>query len=112
MGDELVGQLGEYTVTISDPGWGDGGHDVEVYFDGDSVCSIASVSGAATDSCTFTGTGYSDAVLDVVIDSDSWPQEGQLDVTFPDGTTATETWTADTTFSYAQLRAASFSDVM
>ena len=40
-------------------------------------------------------------MLDIDIDTDSWPSEGQLDVTFPDGTTATETWSADTSFSYA-----------
>ena len=40
-------------------------------------------------------------MLDIDIDTDAYPSEGQLDVTFPDGTTATETWSADTSFSYA-----------
>ena len=102
VGDELVGQVGEYTITISDPGWGDGGHDVEVYFDGDSVCTLASVYGAPTDASTFSVFGPSDAVLQVDIDSDSYPGEGQLDVTFHDGSTATETSSSDTSFSYTK----------
>ena len=101
VGDELLEQAGEYTITISDPGYGDGGHGVEAYFNGESVCSIGQYEYSSSASCTFTGTGFPDSVLDIDIDTDSYPTEGQLDVTFPDGTTATETWTADTSFSYA-----------
>ena len=71
-----------------------------MFFDGESACSLASVYGAATDSCTITVIGYSGAELYVEIDSDSWPQEGQLDVEFPDGSSTTETWSADTSFTY------------
>ena len=95
VGDELLEQEGEYTITISDPGWGDGGHGVEAYFNGESVCSIGQYDYSSSESCTFTGTGFSDSVLDIDIDTDGYPSEGQLDVTFPDGTTATETWSAD-----------------
>ena len=72
-GDELLEQEGEYTITISDPGWGDGGHGVEAYFNGDSVCSIGQYDYSSSASCTFTGTGFPDSVLDIDIDTDAYP---------------------------------------
>ena len=80
VGDELLEQEGEYTITISDS-YGDGGHGVEAYFNGDSVCSIGQSDYSSSASCTFTGTGFPDSVLDIDIDTDSWASEGQLDVT-------------------------------
>ena len=100
VGDALFEQEGDYSIAVSDS-WGDGGHGIEAAFNGESVCSIAQYDYSSGATCTFTGVGFPDSVLTVDVDTDFYPSEGSMTVTFPDGTTVTETWSGDTSFSYA-----------
>ncbi|MDP6215083.1 MAG: hypothetical protein QGI41_09115, partial [Acidimicrobiales bacterium] len=99
-GNPVLAMEGTYTIDVADS-FGDGGHGIEAYFDGEGVCSIGQYDYSSADSCSFTVTGFDDAVLDVDVDTDPWPSEGSLTITFPDGTSTTETWSADTSFSYS-----------
>ncbi|MFL2972569.1 MAG: hypothetical protein ACJZ4Q_02645, partial [Candidatus Thalassarchaeaceae archaeon] len=77
--------VGTYTIDIADS-WGDGGQSVTAMHDGSVVCDITTDTNGASDSCTFTITGFSDTDLDVDFTSDYYASEGSMDITFPDGT--------------------------
>ena len=88
VGDELLPMEGTYTIQISDT-YADGGQEAMAWFDGVEVCSLTTdPGGIASDSCTFTATGYADSVLDVDFTStDTWGTEGTMLITLPNGTT-------------------------
>ena len=96
--------VGTYNVTVDDS-WGDGGHAIEIMLTGapGTLCSIGQYDYSSTASCEFEATGYSDEELLIIVDTDSYPSEGSMTVTFNDGTSVTETWTGDTVFSYAHV---------
>ena len=72
--------------------------------DGSVVCDITTDTNGASDSCTFTITGYSDTDVEVDFTSDYYASEGSMDITFPDGTVSSYTPSASyATDSYLSL---------
>ncbi|MDP6160948.1 MAG: hypothetical protein QF881_08815, partial [Acidimicrobiales bacterium] len=90
---------GTYTIEVFDS-YGDGGHSITASLGGMTLCSISGSDYSTYDSCTFEATDLATENLEVAVDTDSWAYEGSMDITMPDGSVVSETWTADTTFSY------------
>ena len=90
VGDELLPMEGTYTIEIADS-YGDGGQTADVFFDGELVCELDTSITGNYDSCTYTGTGYADSVLEVDFTSDYYASEGSMDITLPAGTVASYT---------------------
>ena len=93
VGDELLPMEGTYTIEIADS-YGDGGQTADVFFDGELVCELDTSTTGNYDSCTYTGTGYADSVLEVDFTSDYYASEGSMDITLPAGTVTSYTPTA------------------
>jgi hypothetical protein len=81
---------GTYTIDIADS-WGDGGQSATAMHDGTTFCDITTDTNGASDSCTFTITGYSDTDIEVDFTTDLYASEGSMDITFPDGTVSSYT---------------------
>ena len=92
-GDLLLPMEGTYTIEIADS-WGDGGQTADVYFDGELVCELDTGTTGDYDSCTYTGLGFADSVLEVDFTSDYYASEGSMDITLPAGTVTSYTPTA------------------
>jgi hypothetical protein len=90
VGDELLPMEGTYTIEIADS-YGDGGQTADVFFDGELVCELDTSTTGNYDSCTYTGTGFADSVLEVDFTSDYYASEGSMDITLPGGTVASYT---------------------
>ena len=96
---------GEYFIDVYDS-YGDGGHAINASFDGETVCVLEDVGYWSAQSCSFNATGFTSADLVISVDTDSYPSEGSMDVTLPDGTVESVTWSSDTTLTWTLVPSA------